>query len=70
MFPVLIRFGFETLGLHRIEADPASANVAALTVLEKAGMRRLEVLRKHHLAPGGVLRDSIRFAILREDFPL
>ncbi len=58
------------MGLRRIEADPASANVAALTVLEKAGMRRFEVLPEHHLAPGGVLRDSVRFAILREDFLL
>lgn len=65
----LIHFGFETMGLRRIEADPANANAAALTVLERAGMRRLEGLPEHDLAPGGVLRDSVRFAILREDLP-
>ncbi|MGH2538995.1 MAG: GNAT family N-acetyltransferase [Actinomycetota bacterium] len=32
-----IRFGFEQLGLGRIEADPALGNVAAHKVLEKVG---------------------------------
>ncbi len=32
-----IRFGFERLGLGRIEGDPALDNVAAHKVLEKVG---------------------------------
>jgi RimJ/RimL family protein N-acetyltransferase len=63
-----LRFGFETLGLQRIEADPALDNVAAVRLLEKVGMRRLEVQPEHHLPPGGVVRDSVRFAMAREEF--
>jgi len=61
-------FGFETLGLQRIEADPAAENVAVHRVLERVGMRRYEERPEHHLSPSGVLRDSIGFAIDREDF--
>jgi RimJ/RimL family protein N-acetyltransferase len=65
-----VDFGFQALGLRLIEADPAVDNIAAHSVLEKVGMRRLEVRRGHHLPPSGGLRDSVRFAIDRESFPV
>lgn len=37
---LLLRFGFGTLRLHRIEATCDPANVGARRVLEKSGMRR------------------------------
>jgi len=61
-----IAFGFDTLGLMRIEADPAAENIAAHKVLEKVGMRRLETRPGHHLSPSGP-RDSIGYAIDRRD---
>jgi RimJ/RimL family protein N-acetyltransferase len=61
-----IAFGFETLGLMRIEADPAAENIAAHKVLEKIGMRRLGLRPGHHLSPAGP-RDSIGYAIDRHD---
>jgi [ribosomal protein S5]-alanine N-acetyltransferase len=64
-----IQFGFETLGLRSIEADPAVENAASLRVLEKVGMRRLEFRPHNHVAPDGVLRDSVRFAISGDDYP-
>lgn len=63
-----IRFGFEQLGLHRIEADPALDNVPAHKVLEKVGMHRLDVRPGHHRSPTGLLRDSVGFAILSDEF--
>jgi RimJ/RimL family protein N-acetyltransferase len=65
-----IHFGFETLGLRRIEADPAVDNVAAHKVLERVGMHRLDVRRENHSSPSGVLRDSVGYAIDREDLSL
>jgi RimJ/RimL family protein N-acetyltransferase len=59
-----IAFGFDSLGLMRIEADPAAENIAAHKVLEKVGMRRLEMRPGHHLSPSGP-RDSVGYAIDR-----
>jgi RimJ/RimL family protein N-acetyltransferase len=63
-----VAFGFETLGLNRIEADPALENSAATKLLESAGLRRIEVRLQHHLAPDGERRDSVAYAISREDW--
>jgi [ribosomal protein S5]-alanine N-acetyltransferase len=40
----VMRFGFEELGLHRVEAQVAAGNTASARVLEKIGMRREAVL--------------------------
>lgn len=65
---IAIAFGFETLGLNRIEADPAIENIAATSLLESAGLKRVEVRPQHHLAPDGERRDSVAYAIAREDW--
>ena len=36
----ILKFGFETLGLHRIEAGVATANLNSIKLLEKMGMVR------------------------------
>ena len=40
----VMRFGFEELGLHRVEAQVVVGNAASARVLEKIGMRREAVL--------------------------
>lgn len=62
----LIQFGFNTLGLHRIEAGVAVDNKASIRVLEKAGFIREGVHRKIlPLASGW--SDNYSYAILKED---
>jgi RimJ/RimL family protein N-acetyltransferase len=63
-----VAFGFETLGLNRIEADPALENTAATSLLESAGLHLVEIRPQHHLAPDGERRDSVAYAISREDW--
>ncbi len=63
-----IAFGFGPLDLKRIEADPAIENVAATSLLEGAGLRRIKTRPGHHLAPDGQRRDSVAYAITREDW--
>ncbi len=46
----LLRFGFETLGVHRIFATCRADNVASFRVMEKNGMRR--EAHFHHNRPG------------------
>ncbi|KIO76555.1 GNAT family acetyltransferase [Pedobacter lusitanus] len=63
----VIRFGFDRLKLHRIEAGCAVENLASIRVLEKAGMTREG--RKRQILPlvTGWM-DSFEYAILDEEW--
>lgn len=62
-----VAFGFEELGLHRICATCAPANVASARVMEKIGMRREGHLREHRWIKGK-WRDSYLYAILEQEW--
>jgi RimJ/RimL family protein N-acetyltransferase len=62
----IIQFGFQELGLHRIEATTAPNNVGSSRVLEKVGMT-YEGLARDHLLVRGEWRDSLHYAILATD---
>ncbi len=60
-------WGFATLGLNRISAARFSDNEASGRVLEKIGMRREGVLRRH-VFRGGEFRDMVMYGMLREEW--
>lgn len=60
---LLIQFGFEHLGLRRIEATCDPANQASARVLQKSGLS-YEGLMRSHLLVDGVGRDSLLFALV------
>jgi RimJ/RimL family protein N-acetyltransferase len=60
------RFGFEQLGLHRIEILAAVPNVASQRVAEKIGAVREGVLRQRLLI-GGLPQDAVMFSLVRGD---
>ncbi len=62
----LIRFGFECLKLHRIEAGVATGNIRSIKVLEKVGMTN-EGIRRKILPIRGYWVDNYHFAILEDD---
>jgi [ribosomal protein S5]-alanine N-acetyltransferase len=62
----LIRFGFESLNLHRIEAGVATGNKRSIKVLEKAGMT-IEGIRRKILPIRGTWVDNYHYAILEDD---
>jgi RimJ/RimL family protein N-acetyltransferase len=62
----LIRFGFEDLSLHRIEAGVATENKGSIKVLEKAGMS-IEGIRRKILPIRGKWVDNYHYAILEDD---
>lgn len=62
----LIRFGFDTLKLHKVEAGVATGNVASIRVLEKCGMTR-EGLRRKILPIRGEWKDNYHYAIVEDD---
>ncbi|MFY0594344.1 GNAT family N-acetyltransferase [Roseivirga sp.] len=63
----LIKFGFEDLHLHRIEAGVATNNIGSIRVLEKSGMIR-EGLRRGILPIRGKWCDNYMYAILEGDY--
>ncbi|WP_219226830.1 GNAT family N-acetyltransferase [Pedobacter antarcticus] len=63
----VIRFGFDRLKLHRIEAGCAVENLASIRVLEKAGMTR-EGTKRQILPLKTGWMDSFEYAILDEEF--
>jgi ribosomal-protein-serine acetyltransferase len=60
------RFGFEELGLHRLEILAAISNVASQRVAEKLGAVREGVLRKRLLIRGES-HDAVMFSLVEED---
>ncbi len=62
----VIRFGFETLHLHRIEAGCAVDNIGSISVLEKAGMIREGRARKILPLKSG-WADNFGYSILETD---
>ena len=61
-----IRYAFNDLQLHRLEAGVAINNKASIRVLEKCGMKK-EGQHRKTLPLGDRWSDSLSYAILKED---
>lgn len=62
-----LAYGFESLSLVRIFAYAVSANAASQRVLEKLGMKREGLLRRHRLIRGEYV-DDVFHSILHEEW--
>ena len=62
----MIGYGFDEIGLHRIEASYFAYNPASGRVMEKAGMR-YEGRYRDDAWRDGVPHDTIQYAILESD---
>ena len=54
-------------GHHRLTIDPAAHNERAIRAYEKAGFKRVGVLRKYWLDADGVWRDGLLLDLLAEE---
>ncbi|MCY3505281.1 MAG: GNAT family N-acetyltransferase [Chloroflexi bacterium] len=63
----VLTHGFESMGLVRIFGYAVSANAASLRVMEKLGMQREGVLRRHRQIHGEYV-DDVFCSILREEW--
>jgi RimJ/RimL family protein N-acetyltransferase len=64
---LLLRFGFETLRLHRVFAYHHPDNRASERVMEKLGMQREGTLREN-LFEHGAWRDSVVHSVLEHEW--
>lgn len=64
---LLLRLGFEGLGLHRIVGRLDARNAASAAVLERLGMRQEAHLRENELVKGEWV-DELVYAILADEW--
>jgi [ribosomal protein S5]-alanine N-acetyltransferase len=64
--PVLLRFAFEHLGLHRITADVDPRNASSLRAVERLGFRAEGYLRQHYRVNGEIC-DGVLLGLLRSE---
>lgn len=62
----MIRFGFDSLDLHRVSAAIGPENAASITVAEKLGMT-CEGRIRDHVFTNRQWRDSLLFAVLADE---
>ncbi|PQP83801.1 GNAT family N-acetyltransferase [Paenibacillus sp. PCH8] len=63
----LLDFGFHELGIHRIYAKCRPNNSASENVMQKIGMQREGLLRKHWFYKGS-FHDSVIYSILAKEY--
>lgn len=69
ILPGLVRFGFEQMGLHRMEALVSVENPASLRVLTRGGFQREGVLRGYRpAATGDAFVDMIILSMLKDEW--
>ena len=67
VLPALLAFAFETLALHRVEADVDPRNAPSIRALERAGFAREGLQRERYLLLGE-WQDAVLYALLRRDW--
>ena len=63
----LLRFAFEQLALHRVEADVDPRNEAAIRLLERLGFQREGYLRERWLV-GEEINDTVFYGLLQREW--
>lgn len=63
----VIGYGFNQMGLHRIEALTATWNKASMAILKKFGFTYEGTLRQHYNV-NGKMEDSIMYSLLQQEF--
>ena len=66
---LLLSYGFEKMGLYRIELKTSTENQQSQLAISKIGATREGVLRKHMIIEDGSRRDSVLFSIIDDEWP-
>jgi aminoglycoside 6'-N-acetyltransferase len=64
---LVCRWLLEEQGHHRITIDPAADNASAIRAYEKAGFRRVGVMRQYERGADGTYHDGLLMELLAED---
>jgi len=64
---LLARHLFEERGHHRLTIDPAADNTTAIRAYEKAGFRKVGIMRSYERGPDGTWHDGLLMDMLRDE---
>ena len=64
---LLLRHAFEILGCNRVEFKTDANNAQSRAAIANLGAEGIR--RRHMIVPGGRVRDSAVFSIIREEWP-
>lgn len=64
---IILNYGFNVMGLNRIEACVSPVNMASLSLIKKYGFTQEGYLRKHYVRDGEV-QDTLIFSLLKEEY--
>jgi ribosomal-protein-alanine N-acetyltransferase len=65
----LLDYGFNTVGLRRIEALVSPGNIPSIRILESYGFTKEGLLREHY-NKGGTIEDSALYSLLKSEYLL
>ncbi len=64
----ILKYGFETLGLNRIELKADERNLKSRKAMEKIGAKYEGTLRQHMKIRDGFIRNTVFYSILKSDW--
>lgn len=66
---LLFHYGFETLGLNRIELKTDARNARSRQAIARLGAKQEGIFRRHMVVQGGHVRDTVYFSLIAEEWP-
>ncbi len=66
---LLLQYAFEILGAIRVQFKADIRNERSWRAIERIGAKREGVLRNHMILPDGVIRNSILYSIIDQEWP-
>lgn len=66
---LLLNWGFETLGLNRIELKTSLLNLKSQGAMLKIGAVKEGILRRHMINEDGMVRDTVYFSFISDEWP-
>jgi len=66
---LLLSFGFEILGLNRVELKTSILNLKSQGAMLKIGAVKEGILRQHMINEDGLVRDTVYFSFISDEWP-
>ncbi len=66
---LLLSYGFEELGMQRIQIKTGHENLRSQKVIERLGATKEGVLRNHMIRKEGTIRHTVMYSIIQEEWP-
>lgn len=67
---LMLSYGFETLGMNRVELKANAKNDQSRRAMERMGAKYEGVLRRHTILPDGTVRDTVYYSIIRDEWAI